>query len=143
MSEHVTKLFQNNTEGESTGCITGELPDWFLSEVNQIIYNGPVGIWDHPNQTANHWFDGLSILASFKIDGPAKEIKLKKRFLKSEAYEKAKSNGKIIVTEYATAGATESGKGIMSKLVQSIIPGKYLGTYWGELHFLFYRKLRL
>ena len=42
----------------------------------------------------------------------------------SDAHEKAKANGKIIVTEYATAGASESGKGMMSKLVQSIIPGK-------------------
>ena len=53
-----------------------------------------------------------------------KYMKSAPRFLKSDAHEKAKANGKIIVTEYATAGASESGKGIMSKLVQSIIPGK-------------------
>merc|ERR1712156_1343743 len=88
------------------------------------IYNGPVGIWDHPTQTANHWFDGLGILTLFTIDGPRREVKLKKRVLKSEAYEKAKANGKIIITEYATAGASESNKGLISKLVQSIIPGE-------------------
>jgi len=124
MSEHFAKLFQNNSEADSVGRIEGNLPNWLMSEVNQVIYNGPVGIWDHPNQTANHWFDGLSILTSFIIDGPGKEVKMKKRFLKSDAHEKAKANGKIIVTEYATAGASESGKGIMSKLVQSIIPGE-------------------
>ena len=123
MAEDYTKLFQNNSEGDSKGRIKGHLPDWIMSEVNKIIYNGPVGIWDHPTQTANHWFDGLGILTLFTIDGPQREVKLKKRFLKSEAYEKAKANGKIIITEYATAGASESNKGLISKLVQSIIPG--------------------
>ena len=79
MSEHFAKLFQNNSEADSVGRIEGNLPNWLMSEVNQVIYNGPVGIWDHPNQTANHWFDGLSILTSFIIDGPGKEVKMKKR----------------------------------------------------------------
>ena len=30
------------------------------------------------------------------IDGPRKEVTLKKRFLRSDAFEKAKTNGKII-----------------------------------------------
>ena len=79
MSEHFAKLFQNNSEADSVGRIEGNLPNWLMSEVNQVIYNGPVGIWDHSNQTANHWFDGLSILTSFIIDGPGQEVRMKKR----------------------------------------------------------------
>ena len=90
MSEYYANLFQNNNEADSVAKIEGNLPNWLMSEVNKIIYNGPVGIWDHPNQTANHWFDGLSILTSFVIDGPEKEVRMKKRFLMSEAYEKAR-----------------------------------------------------
>ena len=92
MSEHFAKLFQNNSEADSVGRIEGNLPNWLMSEVNQVIYNGPVGIWDHPNQTANHWFDGLSILTSFIIDGPGKEVKMKKRC--------SISNSNILLSSY-------------------------------------------
>ena len=55
-------------------------------------------------------------------------VYLKKRFLKSDAYQKARANGKLIVTEYGTAGSADPGKGLMSKLVSSLIPGNnFLG----------------
>lgn len=123
VEDYFGKLFQNNTEGDATAPIMGHLPDWFLAESNQIIYNGPVGIWDHANQTATNWFDGLAILTSFKIDGPQKMVTMKKRFLNSEAYGKAKAHGKLIITEYGTAGSTDPDKGMMSKLIGSLIPG--------------------
>lgn len=123
VEEYFGKLFQNNSEGESSGPIIGHLPDWFLAETNQIIYNGPVGRWDHPHQTVNNWFDGLAILTSFQIDGPQKMVHMRKRFLKSEAFMKAEAHGKLISTEYGTAGATDPDKGMMSKLVSSLVPG--------------------
>ena len=83
-----------------------------------------MGIWDHPNQTVHHWFDGLSMLTSFKIDGPGKTVQMTKRYLKSEAFEKARANGKLVTTEYGTAGATDPDKGMVSKLISSLIPGK-------------------
>ena len=121
--QYFGKLFQNSHEGEASGPILGHLPDWFLAETNQVIYNGPVGLWDHPNQTVNNWFDGMAVLTSFKIDGPQKIVSVTKKFLKSDAFQKAKDNGKIIVTEYGTPGATDPGKGMMSKLVSSLVPG--------------------
>jgi hypothetical protein len=42
---------------------------------------------------------------------------MKKRFLKSDAYEKATANGKYITTEYATKANTDPGKNVVSKLV--------------------------
>ena len=46
----------------------------------------------------NHWFDGLSILTSFKIDPRRGTVVMTKRFLNSEAYQKATAHGKLIVT---------------------------------------------
>ena len=66
-------------------------------------------------QTANHWFDGLSILTSFTVNGDV--VNMKKRFLKSEAYSKAMEYGKFIITEYATPGKTDPSKSAVSKLV--------------------------
>ena len=118
------RLFDNATEGETSGAIIGHLPDWFLQRRTQIIYNGPVGVWDHSQQTVNNWFDGMAILTSFKVDGEKKIVHLKKKFLQSEAYQKAKANGKIIVTEYGTAGASDPQKGMVSKFISSLVPGE-------------------
>lgn len=49
------KLFQNSTEGDETSNISGNLPDWFLKENIQVLYNGPVGIWDHQYQTVKQY----------------------------------------------------------------------------------------
>ena len=46
----------------------------------------------------NHWFDGLSILTSFKIDARRGTVCMTKRFLNSEAYQKASTHGRLIVT---------------------------------------------
>jgi carotenoid cleavage dioxygenase-like enzyme len=67
-------------------------------------------------QSANHWFDGLSILTSFTIGHGA--VKLTKRYLKSDAFTKAMDNGKFIITEYATSGSTDPSKSAVSKLVR-------------------------
>ena len=82
----------------------------------------------------NNWFDGMAILTSFKIDGPAKMVHLRKKFLQSEAYEKAKTHGKVIITEYGTAGQSDPDKGMVSKLMSSLIPGT-------NHYSLFYNKM--
>lgn len=46
----------------------------------------------------NHWFDGLSILTSFKIDASRGTVLMTKKFLNSEAFQKASAHGKLIVT---------------------------------------------
>ena len=127
MDLQFSKLFQNASEGEEKATILGQLPDWMFKEKFQVIYNGPAGIWDHQSQTVNHWFDGLSILVSLVIsndhDDGTKFVTLKKRFLASEAYQKAVTHGKLISTEYGTAGNKDPDKGLMSSIVSSIIPG--------------------
>jgi beta,beta-carotene 9',10'-dioxygenase len=116
------KLFQNASEGQASGPILGHLPDWFMSQDTTIIYNGPVGVWDHAEQTVNNWFDGLAILTLFKMEGPL--VHARKRFLKSEAFAKAQAHGRLIITEYGTAGSADPDKGLMSKLVSSLVPGE-------------------
>ena len=136
MDLQFSKLFQNASEGEEKATILGQLPEWLFKEKFRVIYNGPTGIWDHRDGTVNHWFDGLSILVSLTIsndnDG-TKCVTLKKRFLASEAYQKALTHGKLISTEYATAGNKDPDKGLMSSLVSSIIPGNNNKNYYNNI----------
>ena len=79
-----------------------------------------------------------------------KIVHLKKKYLQSEAFEKARANGKIIITEYGTAGATDPDKGIVSKFMSKkglvlLIPNIYLKLFlkaWGRffLDFGFFRR---
>eukprot|EP00095_Tigriopus_kingsejongensis_P007905 snap_masked-scaffold132_size323655-processed-gene-2.5 protein:Tk07905 transcript:snap_masked-scaffold132_size323655-processed-gene-2.5-mRNA-1 annotation:"-carotene 9 -oxygenase" len=115
------KLFENASEGDSSGPIVGRIPSWVTGS---LIYNGPVGQWEFEKESARHWFDGMSILQSFKVDQDKQIVYLKKRFLQSEAYHKANTHGKLIITEYGTPSATDPDKNLMSRLVSSIIPGE-------------------
>ena len=50
---YFSRLFKNAAEGEGSATIVGCLPDWLQQngiDSLQIIYNGPVGIWDWPEQ---------------------------------------------------------------------------------------------
>lgn len=116
-----SKLFENATEGDSSAPIVGHLPEWVQGT---LIYNGPVGQWEFEKESARHWFDGMAILQSFQVDQSKKIVFLKKRFLQSDAYQKAKAHGKLIITEYGTPSASDPDKNVMSRLVSSIIPGE-------------------
>lgn len=76
-----------------------------------LYYNGPVGIYDWEHMSAKHWFDGMSIMSLFKING--KSVTYTKSFLKSEAYNRAMANGRIIMTEYGTPGSTDKDKSLI------------------------------
>ena len=121
-SEELFKnLFQNATEGDSSAVLVGSLPNWFEGI---FLYNGPVGLWDFAKESSKHWFDGLSVMQSIKVEKGQNVIKYRKRYLKSEAYEKAIANGKLIITEYGTPGSSDPDKNLVSRLVSSIVPGE-------------------
>ncbi len=125
MSGQFARLFQNSSEGDASAPVIGSLPTWIKDKDIVVIYDGPVGMWDFEHESANHFFDGLAILTSFRIEDSGTMVKMSKRFLKSDAYEKAVANGKVIITEYATAGASDPDKSAISRMVSSIIPGSF------------------
>lgn len=96
---YFSRLFKNAEEGEGSAAIVGCLPDWLkqsdLSRI-QVIYNGPVGIWDWPDQTVNSWWDGMALLSSFKVDVKSQTVTVTKKFLKSDSYTKSAAVGKLV-----------------------------------------------
>ncbi|SNZ18043.1 Carotenoid cleavage dioxygenase [Natronoarchaeum philippinense] len=76
--------------------VEGDLPEW-LSGV--LLRNGP-GRFSVGDQTVNHWFDGFALLRRFAIrDGG---VEYASRFLRSDAYERARSEGALRHDEFGT-----------------------------------------
>ena len=96
---YYSRLFNNAEEGDGSAAIVGCLPDWLQQSgltTIQVIYNGPVGIWDWPEQTVNSWWDGMALLSSFKVDVKSKRVTVTKKFLKSDSYIKSAAVGKLV-----------------------------------------------
>jgi beta,beta-carotene 9',10'-dioxygenase len=76
--------------------IQGALPAWLTGS---LIRTGPA-LWDLPEQTMNHWFDGLAMLHRFSFaDGSASYAN---RFLETKAYRRARAAGRLSMGEFAT-----------------------------------------
>ncbi|GAA0673599.1 carotenoid oxygenase family protein [Natronoarchaeum mannanilyticum] len=76
--------------------VEGKLPEW-LSGV--LLRNGP-GKFSAGDRTVNHWFDGFALLRRFAIrDGG---VEFASRFLRSDAYERARATGGLRYAEFGT-----------------------------------------
>ena len=65
--------------------VEGSIPDWLDGT---LVRNGP-GKFEAGEKRFNHWFDGLAMLRRYSFaDG---EVRLTNRFLRTEAYERARS----------------------------------------------------
>jgi len=76
--------------------LKGSIPSW-LSGI--LVRNGP-GKFTVGDRSLRHWFDGLAMLHRFSIQ--QQQVKYGCKFLRSEAYTRASSSGKICLGEFAT-----------------------------------------
>lgn len=76
--------------------IQGYIPSWLEGT---LIRNGP-GTFKVGDEYYCHWFDGLAMLHKFSfVNG---QVSYMNRFLECDAYNQAKSQGKIVYSEFAT-----------------------------------------
>ncbi|XP_070499714.1 carotenoid isomerooxygenase-like [Chironomus tepperi] len=78
------------------GEIIGEIPNWISGS---FILNGP-GTFKVGDVSLNHVFDGMALLHRFHIDNG--NVTYQCRFIKSEAYEKVKSENRLAFNEFGT-----------------------------------------
>ncbi|KAL7044598.1 hypothetical protein ACKWTF_001997 [Chironomus riparius] len=78
------------------GEITGKIPNWIKGS---FILNGP-GSFKIGDVSLNHVFDGMALLHRFHIENG--NITYQCRFIKSEAYEKVKSENRLAFNEFGT-----------------------------------------
>ena len=77
-SDLFKNLFRNAREGDCSAPLLGHAPEWL--DGGRVVYNGPVGRWDHERATVKQWFDGMGLLQTFTFEGGV--VHLKKRFLR-------------------------------------------------------------
>jgi beta-carotene 15,15'-monooxygenase len=101
-------------EGRADLPLEGSLPDW-LSGV--LVRNGP-GTFEAGDGTVDHWFDGLAMLHRIGVDGAADRVTYRSRFLRSDAYWRARSG--------ESAGGFATGESTLRERVVGALAG---GTY--------------
>src|SRR4051794_37720065 len=76
--------------------VQGSVPAWLTGS---LIRTGPA-LWDLPEQTVKHWFDGLAMLHRFSfVDGA---VSYANRFLETRAYRGARERGRLTFSEFGT-----------------------------------------
>lgn len=76
--------------------IQGNIPVWLEGT---LIRNGP-GTFRVGDEQYRHWFDGLAMLHKFSFQNG--QVSYANRFLECDAYTQAKSQGRIVYSEFAT-----------------------------------------
>jgi carotenoid cleavage dioxygenase-like enzyme len=76
--------------------VHGTLPSWLTGS---LIRTGPA-LWDLPDQTMRHWFDGLAMLHRFSFAEGT--VSYANRFLETRAYRGARERGRLSYPEFAT-----------------------------------------
>jgi beta,beta-carotene 9',10'-dioxygenase len=77
--------------------IEGKIPEWLRGT---FVRNGPA-LFKLPNQQAQHYFDGLALLQSYRIAHGG--IEFSSSFLQSRAYQSAIKSGALEFGEFGTA----------------------------------------
>ncbi|XP_022090472.1 beta,beta-carotene 15,15'-dioxygenase-like [Acanthaster planci] len=129
---NIAKLFQSvqrEYPDPVEATIKGKLPKWLQGS---LIRNGP-GLFEVGDTSYQHWFDGLSLLHRFSFEKG--KVTYQNRFLRSDAYTKAKKYNKIIYGEFGTMGIPDPCKNILERFVSHFIPvsttdNNLINLYW-------------
>ncbi len=92
--------------------IQGSFPDWLEGS---LLRTGPA-LFELEKDKYNHWFDGLALLHKFEFRKG--QVNYANRFLESDAYCKARENGKISIKEFAT----DPCRNLFQKVKSFVVP---------------------
>lgn len=76
--------------------LKGVVPDWLSGD---LVRNGP-SQFEAGTQKFRHWFDGLAKLHKFTFAGG--QVRFSCKFLRTEAYERAKLENRVALPEFGT-----------------------------------------
>jgi beta-carotene 15,15'-monooxygenase len=85
--------------------VDGSLPDWLAGS---LLRNGP-GAFELGGASVDHWFDGLAMCHRYTFDGAADAVGYRNRFLRSDAYERAREGS-------FSGGFATGGAGLLARL---------------------------
>ncbi|XP_075047215.1 carotenoid-cleaving dioxygenase, mitochondrial-like isoform X1 [Mixophyes fleayi] len=111
--ECIAPLFQTVAETPQPvpTKITGTIPKWIRGS---LLRNGP-GRFEFGNDKYNHWFDGMALMHSFKIENGS--VTYLSKFLQSDSYAKNKDANRIVVSEFGTLAMPDPCKSVYDRFV--------------------------
>ncbi|KAM4015570.1 carotenoid-cleaving dioxygenase, mitochondrial-like [Anomaloglossus baeobatrachus] len=132
--ESIARLFQTVAETPQPipTRITGTVPGWLIGS---LLRNGP-GRYEFGNDKFNHWFDGMSLLHKFTIEGG--NVTYMSKFLQSDSYKANESQNRIVVSEFGTVAASDPCKSLFQNFVAMFEMPKHSDN--GNISFLTYKK---
>ncbi|KAM4015438.1 LOW QUALITY PROTEIN: carotenoid-cleaving dioxygenase, mitochondrial-like [Anomaloglossus baeobatrachus] len=101
--ECIAPLFQTvqETPQPVSTKVSGTIPAWIRG---RLLRNGP-GRFEFGNDKYNHWFDGIALMHSFKIENGS--VTYMSKFLQSDSYTRNKSANRIVMSEFGTLAAPD------------------------------------
>ncbi|CAB4054841.1 BCMO1 [Lepeophtheirus salmonis] len=113
MSEHQKNIHipqkTTNLCSDVKGHLSGApLPSWIKGV---FLINSPGGLFDSKSENVKHWFDGLSLISSFKIDEHGRSTLLTKKHILSGAYQESMKDSKALVKEITSEAPVECVSG--------------------------------
>jgi beta-carotene 15,15'-monooxygenase len=95
-------------------AVEGSLPDWLAGS---LIRNGP-GAFELGEASVDHWFDGLAMCHRYTLDGAADAVGYRNRFLRSDAYDRAREGS-------FSGGFATGGAGLLARLWNLVVSAPY------------------
>ncbi|GCB66313.1 hypothetical protein scyTo_0014978, partial [Scyliorhinus torazame] len=105
------KLFETvkETAQPLPACVTGAIPSWLKGS---LLRCGP-GLFEIGSEPFYHLFDGQALL--HKFDFKNGEVTYYRRFVQTDAYVRAMTEKRIVITEFGTFGYPDPCKNIFSR----------------------------
>ncbi|XP_075183465.1 LOW QUALITY PROTEIN: carotenoid-cleaving dioxygenase, mitochondrial-like [Anomaloglossus baeobatrachus] len=111
--ECIAPLFQTvqETPQPVSTKVSGTIPAWIRG---RLLRNGP-GRFEFGNDKYNHWFDGIALMHSFKIENGS--VTYMSKFLQSDSYTRNKSANRIVMSEFGTLAAPDPCKSLYNRFM--------------------------
>ena len=104
-------------EREAVLPVEGSMPDWLSGS---LLRNGP-GAFETGEASVEHWFDGLAMVTRYTLDGTADAVAYRNRFLRTDAYERARDGS-------FSGGFATGGAGLLARLWGLLVADPYDNT---------------
>jgi carotenoid cleavage dioxygenase-like enzyme len=114
----LARIFRTTEELEEPEAaeVVGRIPEWVQGS---FIRSGP-GVFELKDDFClNHIFDGYAVISKFELNGG--HVTFDKKFLNSEAYQRASNAGRPCVTEYGTKAYSDPAKSFFAKLIPNLV----------------------
>ncbi|MEQ2241627.1 Retinal Mueller cells isomerohydrolase [Ilyodon furcidens] len=89
--------------------ITGVIPSWLSGS---LLRMGP-GLFEVGDEPFHHLFDGQALMHKFDLKGD--QVTYFRKFIKTDAYVRAMTENRVVITEFGTVAYPDPCKNVFSR----------------------------